>query len=197
MITSPDYLPLQKSQSLLPLTHSNLVCINFNEKCPTEKTLTSGDEWANGPLIWQEWRSTRILNSARNPSMTNSGSSSQITTTLAQLYFYHKNTKRKHFDAHNSIFGSHDATLKTYIKITTSYYWPGIYQDIKRHVQTCLTCQQWKKATVKQTPLAPLPVPGRPRWRIHADLSDPCWQLITTKNLCYASQMHLPNLLPS
>jgi len=46
--------------------------------------------------------------------------------------------------AHNSIFGGHDATLKTYIKITSSYYWPGIYQDVKQHVQTCLTCQQRK-----------------------------------------------------
>jgi len=29
--------------------------------------------------------------------------------------------------AHNSIFGRHDATLKTYIKITSSYYWLGMY----------------------------------------------------------------------
>jgi hypothetical protein len=40
--------------------------------------------------------------------------------------------------AHNSIF----ANLKTYIKIMSSYYWPGIYQDGKKHVQTCLTCKQ-------------------------------------------------------
>jgi hypothetical protein len=53
----------------------------------------------------------------------------------------------------------HDATLKTYIKITSSYYWPSIYQDIKQHVQTCLTCQQWKRAPVKPMPLAPLLIP--------------------------------------
>jgi len=40
---------------------------------------------------------------------------------------------------HKSIFRGHNATLKTYIKITSSYYWPGVYQDIKTHVQTCLT----------------------------------------------------------
>ncbi len=38
-------------------------------------------------------------------------------------------------EAHNSIFGGHDATLKTYIKITSSYYWMGIYSDIKMHMQ--------------------------------------------------------------
>ncbi len=61
--------------------------------------------------------------------------------------------------AHNSIFGSHDATLKTCIKITSSYYWLGIYSDIKTHVQTCLTCQQRKRSPTKPTPLTPLPIP--------------------------------------
>jgi Integrase zinc binding domain len=62
-------------------------------------------------------------------------------------------------EAHNSIFGGHDATLKTYMKISSSYYWPGLYQDIKTHVQTCLTCQQRKKAMTKWGPLQPLPIP--------------------------------------
>jgi hypothetical protein len=62
-------------------------------------------------------------------------------------------------EAHNSIFGGHNATLKTYIKITSSYYWLGIYLDIKTHVQTCFTCQQQKRSTTKPPPLAPLPIP--------------------------------------
>jgi hypothetical protein len=61
-------------------------------------------------------------------------------------------------EAHNSIFSGHDATLKTYIKITSSYYWLGIYSDIKTHVQTCLTCQQQKPSTTKPTPLLPLQI---------------------------------------
>jgi len=44
-------------------------------------------------------------------------------------------------EAHNSIFGGHDANLKTYMKISSSYYWPGLYRNIKLHVQTCLNCQ--------------------------------------------------------
>jgi len=75
--------------------------------------------------------------------------------------------------AHNSIFGGHDANLKTYMKISSSYYWPGLYRDIKMHIQTCLTCQQRKRATTKLTPLQPLPIPERPNWRIHADLFGP------------------------
>jgi hypothetical protein len=74
------------------------------------------------------------------------------------LFLPQKYQKEALCKAHNSIFGGHNATLKTYIKIT-SYYWSGIYQDIKHHVQTCLTCQQWKRAPVKTTPLATLLIP--------------------------------------
>jgi hypothetical protein len=61
--------------------------------------------------------------------------------------------------AHNSIFGGHDATLKTYMKILSSYYWPRIYQDVKKHVQTCLTCQQRKQTPARPTALSSLPIP--------------------------------------
>jgi hypothetical protein len=77
-------------------------------------------------------------------------------------------------EAHNSIFGGHNATLKTYIKITSSYYWLGIYSDIKTHMQTNLTCQQQKRLPTKLTPLAPLPISERLNWRIHADLFSRC-----------------------
>jgi hypothetical protein len=76
-------------------------------------------------------------------------------------------------EAHNSIFGGHDANLKTYMKISSSYYWPGLFKDVKMHVKTCLTCQQRKRITIKPTPLQPLPIPERPNWRIHADLFGP------------------------
>jgi hypothetical protein len=74
--------------------------------------------------------------------------------------------------AHNSIFSSHDANLKTYMKICSSYYWPGLFRDVKMHVQTCLTCQQ-RKSHHKPTLLQPLPIPERPNWRIRADLFGP------------------------
>ncbi len=76
-------------------------------------------------------------------------------------------------EAHNSIVGGHNANLKAYMKISSLYYWPGLYRDIKVHVQTCLTCQQRKWASTKPTPLQPLPILERPNWRIHADLFGP------------------------
>jgi hypothetical protein len=76
-------------------------------------------------------------------------------------------------EAHNSIFGGHDANLKTYMKISSSYYWPGLFKDVKTHVQTCLTCQQRKWSNIKPTPLQLLPIAEQPNWQIHADLFGP------------------------
>jgi hypothetical protein len=55
------------------------------------------------------------------------------------------------------------------LKISTSYFWPKMRQNIKRHKKYCLWCQQQTKSTNKQTPLAPLPIPERPNLRIHAN----------------------------
>jgi Integrase core domain len=46
-------------------------------------------------------------------------------------------------------------------------------QDIEKHKNFCLCCQQRKKSTNKRTPLAPLPISDHPNLRIHADLFGP------------------------
>jgi hypothetical protein len=32
----------------------------------------------------------------------------------------------------------HNAALKSYIKLTTSYFWPNVYSHVLNHTQTCL-----------------------------------------------------------
>jgi transposase InsO family protein len=54
-----------------------------------------------------------------------------------------------------------------------SFFWPKMRQDIDRHQNFCLRCQQRKKSTNKRTPLAPLPIPDRPNLGIHADFFGP------------------------
>ena len=76
-------------------------------------------------------------------------------------------------ETHDSIFAGHNATLKSYIKLTTSYYWPTVYSHVLKHTQTCLRCQQRKQTKRKNLPLAPLPIPDTPNTRIHADLFGP------------------------
>jgi hypothetical protein len=74
-------------------------------------------------------------------------------------------------EAHDGIYGGHNATHKTYLKISTSYFWPKIRKDIERHKN--LRCQQRKKSTNNQTPLAPLLISDHPNLQIHIDLFGP------------------------
>ncbi len=89
------------------------------------------------------------------------------------LYLPARYRKEAMCEAHDSILGGHNAAHKTYLKISTSYFWPKMRQDIERHQNFCLWCQQRKKSTNKRTPLAPLPIPDHPNLRIHADLFGP------------------------
>jgi hypothetical protein len=89
------------------------------------------------------------------------------------LYLPIRYRKEAMCEAHDSILGGHNAAHKTYLKISTFCFWPKMRQDIERHQKFCLRCQQRKKLTNKQTPLAPLPIPDRPNIRIHADLFGP------------------------
>jgi hypothetical protein len=78
------------------------------------------------------------------------------------LFLPEKFRKMALCEAHNHQFGGHNAALKTYIRLTSSYYWPRIYSDILWHTKTCLRCQQRKSSTDKPPPLHPLPMPDQP-----------------------------------
>ncbi len=98
------------------------------------------------------------------------------------LYLPSRYRKEAMCEAHDSIVGGHNATHKTYLKISTSYFWPKMRQDIERHQNFCLRCQQRKKSTNKRTLLAPLPIPDHPNLRIHADLFGPMLTADSNKN---------------
>jgi hypothetical protein len=54
------------------------------------------------------------------------------------LYLPSKYRKEAMCETHEGIFGGHNATHKTYLKISTSYFWPKMIQDIERHKNYCL-----------------------------------------------------------
>ena len=87
---------------------------------------------------------------------------------LPQIY-----RKRVICNAHGSILSGHDALNKTYIRITSSYFWPTIKTDIQAHLDSCLQCQQRKKSLAKPLPLQTLPTVDSPNYRIHIDLFGP------------------------
>jgi hypothetical protein len=60
------------------------------------------------------------------------------------LYLPEKYQKEAMCEAHDSIFGGHKTTQKTYLKISTSHYWLKMFQDIKKQSKFCIKCQQQK-----------------------------------------------------
>jgi hypothetical protein len=97
-----------------------------------------------------------------------------------KLYLPEKCRKEALCEAHNRFLLENNATLKKDLNISSSYFWPRLYQDIEKHKTPCLCCQQRKFLPQKPTPLELLPIPQRSNLRIHADLFDP---MITAKNM--------------
>jgi hypothetical protein len=87
---------------------------------------------------------------------------------LPQIY-----RKRIMCEAHGAILSGHDALDKTYIRISSSYFWPSMKKDIQQHLDSCLQCQQRKKSSAKPLPLQTLPTVDSPNYRIHIDLFGP------------------------
>jgi hypothetical protein len=80
-------------------------------------------------------------------------------------------------------FAGHNAAQKSYLKLTSSYFWRNVYSHILKHSQTCLRCQQRKLSRSKKVPIAALPNPDQPNIRIHADIFGP--MLGTDKKSAY------------
>lgn len=89
------------------------------------------------------------------------------------LWLPHKYRKQMLCQAHGHEMSGHDGHRKTYIRLTTSFFWPSIQSDIRNHIRTCLNCQIRKKQVSVPTPLKPLPIPDQPNQRIHVDLFGP------------------------
>lgn len=76
--------------------------------------------------------------------------------------------------AHES-FAGHLGIKKTSEKILTDFYWPGLREDVKNHVNSCHTCQVAGKPnqTIPPYPLHPIAVPSEPFQKIVIDIVGP------------------------
>ena len=73
--------------------------------------------------------------------------------------------------AHDSLMGGHLGIRKTYDKVTTSFYWPGIHGDVTRFCQSCDVCQKTvSKGKVTRVPLEKVPLIDQPFKRVAVDL---------------------------
>ncbi|XP_033096509.1 uncharacterized protein LOC117100801, partial [Anneissia japonica] len=82
--------------------------------------------------------------------------------------------------AHESIVGGHMGSKKTYDKILTCFFWPGMQGDVRRYCQSCDICQRTvPKGRVTKVPLGSMPVIGEPFQRVGIDLVGPIKPITT------------------
>ena len=75
--------------------------------------------------------------------------------------------------AHGSAMAGHLGINKTYHKILTHFYWPGLKKDVVQFCRLCHVCQLVGKSNqlVPAAPLQPIPVCGEPFSHALVD----CW----------------------
>ena len=72
---------------------------------------------------------------------------------------------------HNDPLAGHLGTTKVMQKMKLQYFWPQIYEEIKKYIQSCHQCQVHAR-TSKQNELFPIPV-SAPWERVEIDFVRP------------------------
>lgn len=74
---------------------------------------------------------------------------------------------------HDSLAGGHLGMRKTSHKVANRYFWPGMFQDIKRYVRKCALCQKYKSSQQQPAGEMLTRVPEEPWATICADFVGP------------------------
>ncbi|SCV66471.1 Integrase core domain protein [Anaplasma phagocytophilum] len=75
---------------------------------------------------------------------------------------------------HDDPTAGHLGTYKTYARLRSRYFWPGMYRAVEKYVQSCVPCQTRKTSPhASDGQLMPLPCPERPFDRVGIDLYGP------------------------
>jgi transposase InsO family protein len=87
-------------------------------------------------------------------------------------------------EAHDAITAGHLGVVKTKAALSSHFWWPSLYEDVKAYVQACVSCQ--KKKPRNHDPygsLQPLENPCQPWEHVHIDFFGPF--PATTKGFTY------------
>lgn len=75
---------------------------------------------------------------------------------------------------HDAATAGHLGFAKTYDRIRSRYFWPGLSTSVAKYVRSCVSCQQRKRSTSPPAGLLqPLPCPSAPFETIGIDLFGP------------------------
>ena len=93
------------------------------------------------------------------------------------LYFKRKRIcvpRSEQFDvmhaAHDDPSSGHMGVSKTQQRVARTFYWPGMYEDVRNYVKTCHVCAMAKDGRRLRVPTQALPVPPRPWHTVTMDM---------------------------
>jgi hypothetical protein len=76
--------------------------------------------------------------------------------------------------AHSDTLGGHFGQDRTFSLIQLRYFWPGMFVDVKKFVDQCISCKQKKRPKQRiKALLHPLPIPTVPFERLSVDIVGP------------------------
>ena len=76
--------------------------------------------------------------------------------------------------AHETLLSGHRGTAKTISRVSQDFYYPGVYEDCRRHCMSCDICQRSvHKGSVGKAPLGKLPLIGVPFSMVCIDIIGP------------------------
>jgi len=75
--------------------------------------------------------------------------------------------------AHDTVMSGHLGVGKTQSRVLNHFYWPGVYDDIRRFCRSCGVCQKNAITKPAKVPLINLPVINKPFERVAVDIIGP------------------------
>ena len=76
--------------------------------------------------------------------------------------------------AHDGLLAGHGGLKRTLSRVSSNFFWPGMYRDVKAYVKSCDSCQRTiAKGKVPNVPLEYMPRITEPFKRVAIDLAGP------------------------
>ena len=75
---------------------------------------------------------------------------------------------------HESLMSGHQGMARTYERVASQFFWPGIYNEVSKYCKSCDICQKTvPKGKVTKVPLGKVPLISEPFKRIAMDIVGP------------------------
>ncbi|XP_061097667.1 uncharacterized protein LOC133128296 [Conger conger] len=152
------------------------------ERAPTD----FGSAQLQDPLLAQAWRAAAYIEGVPQGGVSRPAypyfkvqnnllyrTCNRDPGELDQLLVPRSHTSKVLYLAHTHLLGAHLGREKTYERILSRFYWPGIKRAVEDYCRQCAECQLHSPRVTYRNPLIPLPIIDVPFRRIAMDIVGP------------------------